>query len=92
MRPWQRAHERLLSRLPVHTHSARHELEPAGGTRQATTVPPGHKAGRAVIYKGKTHKSISAAARDLHVHPRQIYEWLRSGEAAFATARIRRRT
>lgn len=82
--PWKRAHERLLAKLPVRTHTQRGELlAPEGDRRGRQPIPAGHKAGRAVLYRGTTYKSVSSAARTLKVHPRTIYDWVRIGRAQF---------
>ena len=78
--PWSRAHERAMAGLTVHTHEQRLRET---SMRGRVPIPPGHKDGREIRIRGKTHKSISAAARTLRVHPRQIYLWLREGVAIF---------
>lgn len=84
--PWERAHERLLEQLKdrVRTHSRRQEmLAQAGDRRGRQFIPPQHKAGRAVLVRGRKFPSVSAAARKLHVHARDIYKWMRMGRAKY---------
>jgi len=82
--PWERAHARLLARLPVRTHSQREELlVPAGDLRGRQPIPAAHKAGRKVQIRDKVYKSILAAANAHSVHPRTIYDWVRMGKAEF---------
>lgn len=82
--PWQRAHERLLKQLPVRTHTRREEfVTPETDQRGRHPIPAGHRAGREILIRGKTYKSISTAARLLGVSPRTIYDWVRIGRAQF---------
>lgn len=82
--PWERAHLRLLTSLPVRTHSRRDEmLAELGDRRGRQFIPAHHKAGRPVRVRGRKYESVSAAARAMHVHSRQIYKWLRAGRAKY---------
>ena len=74
-----RAHERMLSRLPVTTVS-RMKDEPAPG------IPPkrpGLPAGMRLRYKGATYPSFKRLMRARHVSHRTIVYWIAKGEAKY---------
>ena len=77
MTPEQRkAHDRMLSELPVHTHDATPDyVRKAEERSKNSKFDPQH-----CIVKGKEYSSIREAARDIHKSSSVVSYWVKVGK------------
>lgn len=80
---------RLMSQLPVRTHTRKPEAQGSGGARHMG--PGAYQRGKALLFGrggvarpvrvGKTvYASASECARKRHISTRDLYDWLRDGK------------
>lgn len=76
----QEAHERLLAKLPIRTHSVDPDYGPGKYIGMGYERGKNPKQGRPVIVDGVRYKSLRAAGKATGVTRQAIHQWLMKGD------------